>query len=192
MSLWNNKDYSLLTTNEKYEWLEYHKWTFKASWFTPILDKLVINTKAEYGLVGFYNDDIGPAPTEGFELGGDGMGYYVYGKTVVGLRGYENGALTPTEGGNVYSRFSVELRQLITHGQSATIYALSFVEAGNSYSEFSKFKPFKLYRSGGVGVRVFLPMLGLIGIDWAYGFDEVPGRPDDGGGRFHFVLGQQF
>ena len=192
ISLMNGKDYSTLTTNEKYEWLEYHKWTFKASWFTQILDKLVINTKAEYGFVGYYNEDIGPAPTEGYELGGDGMGYYVYGKSVVGLRGYENGALTPTEGSNLYSKYNVELRYLITSGQAATIYGLTFIEAGNAFNKFSDYKPFKLYRSSGVGIRVFLPMLGLIGIDWAYGFDKVPGTQDDQGGKFHFVLGQQF
>jgi len=191
-SLWSGKDYSSLTTEDKYEWLEYHKWTFKASWFTQILDKLVINTKAEYGFVGYYNEDIGPAPTEGYELGGDGMGYYVYGKSIVGLRGYENGSLTPNEGANLYSKYNVELRYLITSGQAATIYALIFTEAGNAYNNFSSFKPFKLYRSSGVGVRVFLPMLGLIGIDWAYGFDKIPGSKEPSGGQFHFVLGQQF
>ncbi|MBN1251433.1 MAG: outer membrane protein assembly factor BamA [Bacteroidales bacterium] len=192
ISLWNNKDYSTMTTADKYEWLEYHKWTFKASWFTQLIGKLVLNTKAEYGFVGYYNEKIGQAPTEGYEIGGDGMGYYVYGKTIIGLRGYENGSVTPTEGGNLYNKFSAELRYLITHSQSATIYALSFVEAGNAFDKFSNYNPFKLYRSSGVGVRVFLPMLGLIGIDWAYGFDEIPGRPDNNGGRFHFILGQQF
>jgi len=192
-SLINGTDYSdPENAANKYEWLEYHKWTFKASWFTPILDKLVVNTKAEYGFVGFYNDDIGPAPTEGYELGGDGMGYYVYGKDIIGLRGYENGTLTPTEEANLYSKFNIELRYLIVSGQSATIYTLLFAEAGNAFNNFSEYKPFKLYRSAGIGARVFLPMLGLIGVDWGYGFDKIPGTNKPHGGQIHFVLGQQF
>ena len=192
ISMWNGKDYSNLTTEEKFKWLEYYEWKFKASWFTQLIGDLVFNIDAQYGFIGYYNEDIGPAPTEGYELGGDGMGFYVYGKTIVGLRGYENGALTPFGGGYIYNKYTFELRYLITHSQAATIYGLSFLEAGGAWREFSEYNPFGLYRSGGVGLRVFLPMLGLLGIDWAYGFDEVPGKPSAGGSRFHFIMGQQF
>ncbi len=191
-SWWNGKDY---TENNKdldkikFKWLEFYKWTFNASWFTPIAgDKLVLNARAEYGLVGFYNSLIGPSPFEGYSVGGDGMGYQIYGRTPIGLRGYENGALTP-QGANVYSRYTLELRYPITIKPSAVIYALTFLEAGNGWKDFSSMSPFNLYRSAGAGLRVYLPMLGLLGIDWAHGFDaggKIRGQ------SFHFVLGQQF
>ena len=194
-SLWNGKDYSDANENieqEKYKWLEYYKWTFKASWFTSIIGDLVLNAKTEYGLVGFYNSNIGASPFEGYILGGDGMSYRAYGGTTIGLRGYENASLTVEGGANMYSKFALEVRYPLTLSQSATIYALTFLEAGKGWNNFSKFNPFGLYRSGGVGVRVFLPMLGLLGIDWAYGFDKVPGQTEVSGSQFHFVLGQQF
>jgi len=196
LSMWNGKDYSDLGENgdeEKYKWLEYYKWTFKASWFTSIIGDLVINAKAEYGLVGFYNSDIGPSPFEGYAVGGDGMGFQIYGKTTVGVRGYDGPqSITPVEGANMYSKYALELRYPLTLSQSATIYALTFIEAGNGWNRFNQFNPFELYRSGGVGVRVFLPMLGLLGIDWAYGFDKPVGSNTISGSQFHFVLGQQF
>lgn len=191
-SKWNNKNYATLEDNAKYEWVEYYKWTFKAAWYTSIIGDLVLQAKAEYGLTGFYNSEIGPSPFEGYEVGGDGMGYYVYGKTIVGLRGYENGAITSSESANLYTKYALELRYPLTLSQSATIYALTFMEAGNGWSTFRKINPFGLYRSAGVGVRVFLPMLGLLGIDWAYGFDKIKGQNDPSGGQFHFILGQQF
>jgi len=192
ISLWDGRDYTTMVSEDKFKWLEYYKWNFKASWFTQLIGDLVFNAKAEYGFIGYYNEDIGPAPTEGYEVGGDGMGYYVYGKTIVGLRGYENGNLTPGGGGFIYNKYIFELRYLITHSQAATIYGLTFLESGSAWNDFSDYNPFGLYRSGGVGVRVFLPMLGLLGIDWAYGFDKTPGSADIGGSRFHFILGQQF
>ncbi len=192
ISLWDGKDYSTIDSEEKFKWLEYYKWNFKASWFTQIIGDLVFNAKAEYGFISYYNEDIGPAPTEGYELGGDGMGFYVYGKTIIGLRGYENGSLTPPGGGYIYNKYTFELRYLITHSQAATIYGLTFLESGGAWNEFSDYDPFGLYRSGGVGLRVFLPMLGLLGIDWAYGFDKVRGAADVSGSKFHFILGQQF
>lgn len=195
ISLWDGKNYkdTTLTVEEKFKWLEYYKWNFKASWFTQLIGDLVFNAKAEYGFIGYYNEDIGPAPTEGYEVGGDGMGYYVYGKTIIGLRGYENGSLTPRDGGGfIYNKYTFELRYLITHAQAATIYGLVFLESGGVWKDFSDYNPFGLYRSAGVGVRVFLPMLGLLGIDWAYGFDKVTGSPDVSGSKFHFILGQQF
>ena len=142
--------------------------------------------------MGFYNKDIGYIPFEGYDVGGDGMGYYVYGKDVIGLRGYENGSLTPSNGGNIYNKFTLELRHPITLSESATIYALTFLEAGKAWHEFKAYNPFSVNRSAGFGLRIFLPMLGLMGFDWGYGFDAVPGNADASGSQFHFVLGQQF
>jgi len=195
-SKWNNKNYKDTpgeVNAEKYKWVEFYKWTFKASWFTSIWKDLILNAKAEYGFVGYYNSDIGPSPFEGYEIGGDGMGFYTYGQTMIGLRGYENGALTPDNGANMYSKYALELRYPISLSQSATIYGLIFTEAGNGWNSFKNFNPFGLYRSAGVGVRIFLPMLGLLGVDWGYGFDDAPGAPvGPNGSKFHFVLGQQF
>jgi outer membrane protein insertion porin family len=191
-SKWNNKNYSDASVDIKYKWLEYYKWTFKASWFTALIGDLVLNAKAEYGFVGYYNSQIGPTPFEGYEVGGDGMSYSYYGKTVVGLRGYENGAITASKRANLYAKYCLELRYPITLSNSANIYALSFLEAGNGWSSFKEINPFGVYRSAGVGVRVFLPMLGLLGIDWGYGFDKLPGTSVPAGGKFSFVMGQQF
>lgn len=200
-SLFENKEYSRATDQEKFEWIEYHKWTFKGKMFTPLLpknDKLVLYTGMEYGFLGYYNKDK-RSPFEGFELGGDGMsGYSMYGSDNIGLRGYENGSLTPRDPngqrrglGNLYTKLTAEVRYPLSLSQSATIYALVFAEAGNSWYDFDEFQPFNLKRSAGVGLRIFLPMFGLMGIDWGYGFDEanVPGQ---NGGQFHFVIGQQF
>ncbi len=200
-SKWNNKDYNAkpdsvntaeMINSKKYEWVEFYKWTFKASWFTSIWKDLILNAKAEYGFVGYYNSAIGPSPFEGYNIGGDGMGYYTYGQTMIGLRGYENGSLTPAGGANMYSKYSLELRYPISLAQSATIYALTFVEAGAGWNSFKTYNPFGLYRSAGAGVRVFLPMLGLLGIDWAWGFDAAPGTTKPHGSQIHFILGQQF
>ena len=150
----------------------------------------VFHTKMEYGFLGHYSNSLGPSPFEGFEVGGDGMGYYSYGKDIIALRGYENGVVTPSNGGNVYSKFVMELRYPITLKEQAQIYALAFTEAGNSWYQFADFNPYDLKRSAGIGLRVFLPMLGLMGIDWAYGFDEIGGEIS--GSQFHFVMGQQF
>ena len=192
ISLWSGKDYEHMEQTEKYKWLEYYKWTFKASWFTQLIGDLVFNAKAEYGFIGYYNENIGPAPTEGYSLGGDGMGYYTYGSTIVGLRGYENQSLTPPGGGYIYNKYIFELRYPIALTQAATIYGLTFLESGQAWRDFSDYNPFGLYRSAGVGVRVFLPMLGLLGIDWGYGFDKTPGSSNVSGSQFHFVMGQQF
>ena len=192
LSLWDGKDYESMELSERYRWLEYYKWTFKASWFTQLIGDLVFNAKAEYGFIGYYNETIGPAPTEGYSLGGDGMGYYTYGSTVVGLRGYENQSLTPGGGGLIYNKYIFELRYPIALTQAATIYGLTFLEAGKAWRDVSNYNPFGLYRSAGVCVRVFLPMLGLLGIDWGYGFDIAPRANNISGSQFHFVMGQQF
>ena len=159
-------------------------------------------TKAQFGYLGYYNRNWGYSPFEGFLLGGDGMsGYNTYGSEVISLRGYENYSLTPytttaykSDGGaysgNVYDKFTVELRYPLILQPSSTIFVLAFMEGGNCWSDIRDFNPFQIYRSAGVGVRVFLPMVGLIGVDWGYGFD---GRAKGlGGSQFPFVIGQQF
>ncbi|MDE5420709.1 outer membrane protein assembly factor BamA [Ancylomarina sp. DW003] len=199
-SLFDGVNYKRADDDEKYKWIEYHKWVFKGKMFSPILnktDKLVLYTGAEFGYLGYFNKDK-RSPFEGFEVGGDGMsGYSMYGSDNIGLRGYGNGTLTPIAangqrlGGNIYSKFTAEVRYPLSLSQSATIYALAFAEAGNAWYESEDFQPFNLKRSAGIGMRIFLPMFGLLGIDWAYGFDEAA-RPGENGSQFHFVIGQQF
>jgi len=205
-SKWDGKDYAHLATNpnspnyskeqqEKYHWIEYHKWKFKARTFTALSSGqkcFVLMTRVELGLLGSYNRNK-KSPFETFYMGGDGMSGYStgYAEETIGLRGYENGALTPSYDvqGYAYDRFSLELRYPFLLGNT-TIYGLGFVEAGNAWSETSKFNPFDMKRSAGLGVRIFLPMVGMMGIDWAYGFDTVFGKK--GGSQFHFILGQEF
>ena len=205
-SKWDGKDYAHLAMNpnspnyskeqqEKYHWIEYHKWKFKARTFTALSSGqkcFVLVTRVELGLLGSYNRNK-KSPFETFYMGGDGMSGYSsgYAEETIGLRGYENGALTPSYEvqGYAYDRFSLELRYPFLLGNT-TIYGLGFVEAGNAWSETSKFNPFDMKRSAGLGVRIFLPMVGMMGIDWAYGFDTVFGKK--GGSQFHFILGQEF
>ena len=203
-SIISGKDFSApdITDKERYKWIEYHKWVFKADWYLKLAGNLVLNTRAAFGYLGHYNDDIGPSPFEGFDLGGDGMtGYSLYGRETIALRGYENGSLTPTildsqgfakKAGNVYNKLTMELRYPISMNPQATIFVLTFIEGGNAWKRFKDFNPFGIRRSAGIGLRAFLPMFGLLGIDWGYGFDEIPGKPDANGGQFHFVIGQQF
>lgn len=199
-SLFSNKDYSKITEEEElYKLIEYHKWSLKGSMFKSLDNngKLILMSKMEYGFLGYYNKYL-KSPFEKYVLGGDGMaGYSYYGSETIGLRGYENGSLTAisTNGlqdGNMYSKLTMELRYPLTLEPSATVYGLIFAEAGNSWSEFKDFNPFALKRSAGVGLRIFLPMFGLMGIDWGYGFDDVPGATEGGGSNFHFVMGQNF
>ncbi len=198
-SMLNNKDYSDpdMPNSEKYKFIEYHKWQFKGSLFSPLSNPngehtLVLKTAFELGFLGYYNENV-KSPFEGFIVGGSGMsGYNIYGTDYVALRGYKDYSLSPNNGSNMYTKFTSEIRFPITLKPSATIYALTFLEAGNAGISFQNYTPFKLYRSAGVGVRIFLPMFGLMGIDWGYGFDEVLGNPDANGSQFHFVIGQQF
>jgi outer membrane protein insertion porin family len=188
----------------KYKWIEFHKWIFKADYYFPLSknDKLVLNSRFAFGYLGYYNRDIGPSPFENFYLGGDGMtGYSFYGREVIALRGYTNGSLTPTDAksgapaGNVYSKITFEMRYPISLNQQATIYGLVFLESGRAWYQLKDFNPFKMNRSAGIGVRANLPMFGLLGIDWGYGFDEVPNPslyPSANKSQFHFVIGQQF
>lgn len=197
-SLFSDKDYSNLSTDEKYNWIEYHKWKFKSAWYTTIVDKLVLYTNAELGYLGYYNKTIGPSPFESFQLGGDGLsGYNMYGTETVALRGYDNGSnnrgsLTPSNGGNLYTKYTAEVRYPVSLNASATIYVLAFAEAGNAWYDIKNYSPFNVKRSAGVGVKFFLPMLGMLGLDWGYGFDEIPGQPDANKGQFAFSIGQRF
>ena len=190
------------TDQEKYKWIEFHKWIFKADYYFPLNsdDKLVLNSKFAFGYLGHYNSNIGPSPFEYFYVGGDGMsGYNFYGREVIALRGYTNGSLTPydpnrgTPAGNVYSKITFELRYPVSLNQQATVYVLSFLESGRAWYSLKEFNPFKMNRAAGIGVRAFLPMFGLLGVDWGYGFDPVPtGASSANGSQFHFVIGQQF
>ena len=204
-SKWDGKDYAHLATDrnsptysqeqqEKYRWVEYHKWKFKARTFTALTSGqkcFVLMTRVEFGLLGSYNKNK-KSPFETYYMGGDGMSGYStgYAEETIGLRGYENGSLTPYGAeGYAYTRMSLELRYPFLLGNT-TIYGLGFVEAGNAWTDTSKFNPFDMKRSAGLGVRIFLPMVGMMGIDWAYGFDKVFGTR--GGSQFHFILGQEF
>ena len=189
-------DYESMTDAERYKWIEYHKWTFKGALYTPIIGDLVLMTRAQFGYLGYYNRNLGYSPFEGFIVGGDGMsGYNTYGSEIIGLRGYPNNSLTPRKDngymGNVYDKFTVELRYPLVLQPQSTIYALLFLEGGNSWADIKDFNPFQIKRSIGVGVRVLLPIVGMLGIDWGYGFDPVQDKAK-GGSQFHFVIGQQF
>lgn len=204
-SKWDKKDYANLALNrqsstflaeqqEKYKWVEYHKWKFKAKTYTALSGGqkcFVLMTRVEFGLLGSYNR-YKKSPFETYYVGGDGMSGYTtgYAEETIGLRGYENGQLTPRGyEGYAYDRMSLELRYPFLLGNT-TIYGLGFLEAGNAWDDTRKFNPFDMKRSAGLGVRIFLPMVGLMGIDWAYGFDKVFGKK--GGSQFHFILGQEF
>lgn len=195
---WKEIDYNLQTSEERYRWIEYHKWSFKGEVYAKLVGDLVLMARAQFGYLGYYNRNWGYSPFEGFRVGGDGMsGYDTYGSEIVSLRGYENYSLTPQAtssatgnyyAGNVYDKFTVELRYPVVLQPQSTIYALLFLEGGNCWADIRDFNPFQIKRSAGVGVRVFLPMIGLLGVDWGYGFDD----PVNGKSQFHFVIGQQF
>ena len=197
---WKDIDYNLQSSEDRYKWIEYHKWSFKGAVDTKLVGDLLLMARAQFGYLGYYNRNWGYSPFEGFRVGGDGMsGYDTYGSEIISLRGYENYSLTPTAmssynttgnyyAGNVYDKFTVELRYPVILQPQSTIYALLFLEGGNCWSDIQDFNPFQIKRSAGVGVRVFLPMIGLLGVDWGWGFDD----PVNGGSQFHFVIGQQF
>lgn len=198
-------NYDLQASTSRYRWIEYHKWQFKGAVYTKLVGDLVLMARAQFGYLGYYNRKWGYSPFEGFRVGGDGMsGYDTYGSDIISLRGYENYSLTPTStsqyntsgnyyAGNVYDKFTVELRYPVVLQPQSTIFALLFLEGGNCWSDIRKFNPFQIRRSAGVGVRVFLPMIGLLGVDWGYGFDKYNAAGTKiGGSQFHFVIGQQF
>ena len=208
-SLWDGKDYKKLeqlanSTNsttadkanqERYRWVEFHKWQFKAQWFQALTknSNLVLMLKAEMGYLGNYNKHK-VSPFERFEVGGDGMsGYNIYGIDIISMRGYEDGALDPTSDYSVgYNKYTAELRYPVILKPSSQIYVLGFLEGGNAFESWKKFSPFKIKRSAGFGVRLYLPVVGMLGIDWGYGFDAPAGSTKKSGSQFHFVLGQQF
>ena len=223
-SLFNNIDYKQLNEDqevaieelnsdeieridqERFRWLEFYKVNFKGDWYTTLVDKLVLRTNAEFGFLGSYNEDVGKVPFERFYVGGDGMGSYTLdGRDVISLRGYENQSLTPystdplsggqvQDGGVVYNKYSLELRYPLTLKPSASIYGQVFLEAGNAFNNFQDFNPFELKRSAGVGLRIFMPAFGLLGIDFGYGFDQDynPNSSGPSGWQTHFIIGQQF
>ena len=203
-SLWDGKDYANMSDDnpDKFKFIEYHKWKFKAKIFSPLAPRAikrtpVLMTRVEYGFLGSYNKHK-RSPFETFYMGGDGMSGYssTYATETIGLRGYENGSIAGNGGynsyGYAYSRLAMELRYPFLLEPSSTIYGLVFAEAGNAWRDLKSFNPFDLKRSAGVGVRIFLPMIGLMGIDWAYGFDKVDGARSAGGSNFHFIIGQEF
>ncbi|MBQ6287425.1 MAG: outer membrane protein assembly factor BamA [Bacteroidales bacterium] len=193
-------DYDNWTSQERYRWIEYHKWKFSAETYTKIVGDFVIMGRAQFGYLGYYNRKWGYSPFEGFRVGGDGMsGYDSYGSDIIALRGYENYSLTPWEvtpystsgyyAGNVYDKFTMEFRYPVILQPQSTIFVLGFLEGGNCWADIQKFNPLQIKRSAGFGVRVFLPMIGLLGVDWGYGFDNPDKKSRS---QFHFMIGQQF
>lgn len=201
-SLINGKNYASMDTDNKYRWIEYHKWSGKIQWYMPLIKDLVLYTNFQLGIQGYFNNDIGHSPFEGFDLGGDGMSGNsgVYGKETIGLRGYNNGSLTPYTiingkqigDAHIYNKYTMELRYPLSLKPQAAIYLLTFVEAGNAWRTADEFNPFNVHRSAGVGARMFLPMLGMLGVDWGIGFDKIQGNPNANKGQFHFLIGMPF
>jgi outer membrane protein insertion porin family len=196
-SIIGHKDYTGATDQEKYKFLEFHKWKFNMSWFTRVVDNLVLNVRLKMGFMGCYNQTIGIAPFGRFYLGGDGMTNWSYdGREIIGMRGYDDEVLSPNVNGSVvgasiFHKFTAELRYPISLNPSATVYVLAFAEAGKGWIDKRQYNPFDLYKSLGVGVRVYLPMFGLLGFDWGYGFDPVPGLPASASGsHFHISINQ--
>lgn len=207
VSLFRDVDYKTATPQEHYKWLEYHKWRFDTDFYFELMPKLVMKTSANFGFLGIYNRAYGPSPFERFYMGGDGLtGFQFDGRELVRLRGYQNNAITPAlngfdqngnyttliEGGGIFNKFTVEMRYPLSLNPQATVYLLTFLEGGNNYLNFREYNPFDLYRSAGAGVRLFLPMFGLIGFDYGFGFDGTIGQERQAGGQFHISIGQQF
>ena len=209
-SYYNDLDYNTATNAERYKWVEYHKWMIDSKHYMQIVGDLVLESRAHFGYVGAYDHSIGVGPFERFQLGGDGLTgtSFLLGTDIVGLRGYQNSSITPVDfgesnvqgdeiqGGTVYNKFVMELRYPVSLNPSATIYVLAFSEAGNNWLKFSDFNPNQMYKSSGLGVRIFMPAFGLLGIDWGYGFDPQPingiynPNGSASGGQIHFSIGQ--
>ena len=178
---------------EKFRWLEYYKLSYKSKWYTSLVGKFVLMTNTEFGFLGNYNSQLKDIPFERYFVGGDGLQQTQFdGREVVGIRGYENSRLSDNNGGTIYNKFGLELRYPITLKPSASIYALGFVEAGNSYTDFDNYNPFEVKKSAGLGIRIFMPAFGLLGIDFGHGFDPHPGESIKSGWQTHFIIGQQF
>ncbi len=196
---WRDINYNNWSAKDRYKWIEYHKWTFSADFYQRVVGDLILRTRAMFGYLGYYNRKWGYSPFESFLVGGDGMsGYNTYGNDIISLRGYQNYSLTPrsssmynsvsTYSGNVYDKFTLELRYPILLQGQTQVFALTFLEGGNAWVDLQDFNPFQIKRSAGVGVRIFLPIVGLLGVDWAWGFDD----PNVGGNQFHVVIGREF
>jgi outer membrane protein insertion porin family len=190
-SLLNNKNYTDMTAQERFKFVEYYKWKFTSSWFTRLAGDLVLNTRVGFGFLGMYDAEVGLAPFERFYLGGSGLtGYALDGREIIALRGYDDQALTAQQTGSPFiAKYTFELRYPVSLNPSATVFGLAFVEAGNTWNNYKTFSPFDVYRSAGVGVRVFLPMFGLLGLDYGYRFDDVPTAPYMQKGQIHFTIG---
>jgi len=206
-SLFSNTNYKTADQQQKMQWLEFHKWKFDATWFTRIVDKLVLMSRVNYGFIGAYNFDKGVTPFERFWLGGSGLiGFNLDGRELIALRGYADNSLTPftinpnnfqiqQTGATIYNRYTMELRYPISLNPQATVFPLVFAEGGGAWINVRDFNPFEINRSYGLGVRIFLPMFGMIGLDYGWGIDRAPFHPNPdriNGGQFHFLLGQQF
>lgn len=206
-SYFRDVDFDNALPEEKYKWIEYHKWKFDSDFYFELLPKLVMRTAANFGFLGTYNPKYGSSPFERFYMGGDGLsGFQFDGRELIRLRGYQNNAITPSlqgfdqdgfyntliEGGAIYNKFTVEMRYPLSLNPQATVYLLTFLEGGNNFLDFKTYNPFDLYRSAGAGVRLYLPMFGLIGFDYGFGFDGTIGQERQQGGQFHISIGQQF
>ncbi len=185
-----DRDYSSIVDSLKWKWVEYHKYGFEAKNFTQLVGDLVLHTKISYGISCYYTKEQGYSPFHGYTMGGDGMSYYSYGKDVIPMRGYESESIS--SGGNLYAKYTFELRYPAILSESATIYGALFMEGGNCWREVRDFRPFDIYRAAGAGVRVYLPMLGMLGLDWGWGFDVPPGESKPSGSVLQFTLGQNF
>lgn len=189
-SLFNSRDYSVLSDQEKFKYVEYFKWKFTSSWFTRLAGDLVLNTRIGFGYLGMYNRAVGIAPFERFYLGGSGLtGFALDGREIIALRGYDDQSLSPRTGAPIIAKYTWELRYPVSLNPSATVFGLAYVEAGNTWQNYKSFNPFDVYRSAGVGVRVFLPMFGLLGLDWGYRFDDVRTAPGMQRSQIHFSIG---
>jgi len=193
-SLLIDEDWSTVDAEVKYTFIEYHKWKVDAAWYTRIIGDLVLKTQVQFGFLGQYNREWGYSPFERFYVGGDGLqGFVLDGREVIGLRGYPNNSVSPGSGGVIYDKFTAELRYPLTLNPNSTIYGLVFAEGGNAWGDFRNFKPFDIKRAMGLGVRIFMPMFGMLGVDFGYGYDPIRanfGPPS--GWQTHFILGQQF
>ncbi|MBK8845959.1 MAG: BamA/TamA family outer membrane protein [Bacteroidetes bacterium] len=198
-SFFNSIDYKTASASEKFKWIEYHKWKFTSSWFTKIADNLVVAARMQYGFLGIYNRAVGASPFERFFIGGDGMtGFNFFeSREIISMRGYDQNDLTPLSnrqaaGATIYTKYTMELRYPVSLNPNATIYILGFAEAGNGFLKFRDFSPFNVKRAAGAGVRIFLPMFGLLGLDWGYGFDNPYGTTQARKSGLQFTIGQQF
>jgi outer membrane protein insertion porin family len=200
-SLFNNTNYRIATPEQRYQFVEYYKFKYDAQWFQKIVGKLVLMSQVRFGFLGSYNSQVGQSPFERFKLGGDGMQSYQFlqGSEIIGLRGYQNFSVIPigtnytvdtNPGSTIFNKYTMELRHPVIASQSATIFVLAFAEGGNVWNSFDQFNPFNVRRSVGIGARIFLPIFGLLGLDYGYGFDQIPGIPGANKGQFHFSISQ--